>query len=177
MLLNSGILNVIRYVAARRCRIQRGNSCYEAGHYAAESVLFSIGSYLSTLGMFLLEKLVGSTEAKPSYQPMMQEKWQGRSKALILLKLLLCQKRRRASRDMLIDALWTEDEQQQMKDVRGALKSTVVVLREVLRISGGESLLITLTASDELMLAEQQRIWIDADAFDVVGQSGNESHR
>jgi DNA-binding SARP family transcriptional activator len=86
----------------------------------------------------------------------------------MLLKVLLCQKKRRASRDMLIDALWTEDEQRQMKDVRGALKSTAVVLREVLRIAGEESLLMTLTASDELMLAEQQRIWVDADAFEQL---------
>jgi DNA-binding SARP family transcriptional activator len=99
---------------------------------------------------------------------MTQEEWRSRGKALVLLKVLLCQKNRRASRDILIDALWTEDEQRQMKDVRGALKSTAVVLREVLRIAGEESLLITLTASDELMLAEQQRIWVDADAFEQL---------
>ena len=123
---------------------------------------------LTTLGVFLCERLERQEDEEPTYRAMSNEEWQRRGKALTLLKVLLCQRNRRATRDALIDWLWTEEEQRDMKDARGALKTTAVVLRDLLRVGGEESLLITLSMSDELMLAEQQRLWIDADTFEAL---------
>ena len=123
---------------------------------------------LSTLGHFRFERLVHHPDQAPSYSLMTNAEWQGKSKALTLLKVLLCQHNRRATRDKLMDLLWSEDEQHEMKDIRAALKTTAVVLRDILRIGGEESLLISLLSSDELMLAEQQQVWVDADAFETL---------
>ncbi len=123
---------------------------------------------LSTLGHFRFERLVRHHDQELSYSLMSNAEWQGKGKALTLLKVLLCQHNRRATRDKLIDLLWSEEEQHEMKDIRAALKTTAVVVRDVLRIDSEESLLISLLSSDELMLAEQQQVWVDADAFETL---------
>lgn len=123
---------------------------------------------LTTLGPFICERREMQSSSELTYHIMTSEDWQRRGKALTLLKVLVCQRNRRATRDTLIDLLWTEEEQHEMKDVRGALKTAAVLLRDLLRVGGEESLLITLSMSDELMLAEQQRFWVDADAFEML---------
>ena len=82
---------------------------------------------LSTLGHFRFERLVHHPDQAPSYSLMTNAEWQGKGKALTLLKVLLCQHNRRATRDKLMDLLWSEDEQHEMKDIRAALKTTAVV--------------------------------------------------
>lgn len=123
---------------------------------------------LRTLGPFVFERLTMQEDHEPTYIPMTTREVQSRGKAITMLKILLCQRRRRATRDKLIDLLWTEDEQQQMKGVRDSLKVTAGTLREVLRVGGKESLLLTITTTDELMI--DPLVWVDADAFEALVQ-------
>jgi len=123
---------------------------------------------LRTLGPFVFERLTMQEDHEPTYIPMTTRELLGKGKAITMLKILLCQRRRRATRDKLMDLLWTEDEQQQLKDIRDALKTTAVTLRDLLRVGGKDSLLLTIAATDELMIAAHPLVWVDADAFEAL---------
>jgi DNA-binding SARP family transcriptional activator len=92
--------------------------------------------------------------------------WKSRTSARTLFKLLLCAPGRQASRSQLAGILWPEtDEDKARESLRSASK--------VLRTAGGEELLEQRNQNTILKLAEQSRLWVDADAFeDLISQAG-----
>ena len=64
---------------------------------------------ITTLGEFALERLVRTSsrieDEPPRYALVARSEWSNRGPAMALLKVLLCQPNRRASRDELIEAI------------------------------------------------------------------------
>jgi DNA-binding SARP family transcriptional activator len=98
-----------------------------------------------------------------------EDLWKSRTSARTLFKVLLCAPGRQASRSQLAGMLWPEtDEDKARKSLRSASK----VLRKVLRTASGENLLENRNNHAILELAEQSRLWVDADAFlDLTSQA------
>lgn len=128
-------------------------------------------------GEFAVERLIlekDEGEAAPQYERVSNDAWGGRGPAQALLKFLLCRHRRRAMKDELVEALWPEPEDEErdrhLKSAERACDAAASVLRSVLRIAGGESLLTTISSSDGTIykLPDQGRLWTDADAFDAL---------
>ena len=124
---------------------------------------------VTTLGEFSIERLVRALEQTedepPRYALVERREWSNRGPAMTLLKVLLCQTNRRASRDELIEAIWPNHK---TINAAHALESAVSVLRRhILRAGEVGSLLLTLRSGGETVykLAGQQRIWVDADAL------------
>src|SRR5260221_12502344 len=130
-----------------------------------------------TLGEFALERLVPTPsrtpDEPPRYTRVARSEWSNRGPAMALLKVLLCQANRRASRDELIEAIWPDHE---AINAAHALDSAASVLRRhILRTSEVGSLLLTLRSGGGTIfkLAEQQRLWGDADAvLSLVSPAG-----
>jgi DNA-binding SARP family transcriptional activator len=91
--------------------------------------------------------------------------WESRTSARTLFKLLLCAPGRQASKGMLAGILWPEVDEDRARE---SLRSACKVLRKVLRTASGEELLDQRTSGEILRLAEQTRLWIDADAFEEL---------
>lgn len=123
---------------------------------------------VSTFGKFVVERLStvpGQETASPQYTRVEDEEWGGRNHGRNLLKLLVCSDCRRAPRDVLLEMLWPDAEK---RHADRYLNSAAWVLRRVLRTSGGSSLLSTLRPGNDLTiyeLADQEQLWVDADAF------------
>jgi DNA-binding SARP family transcriptional activator len=124
---------------------------------------------ITTLREFALERLVRTPsrteDEPPRYARVAQSEWSNRGPAMALLKVLVCQANRRASREDLIEAIWPDHES---INAAHALDSAASVLRRhILRAGEVGSLLLTLRSGGETIfkLAGQQRIWVDADAF------------
>src|SRR5437899_12292153 len=122
-----------------------------------------------TLGEFALERLVPAPSRTQDEPPrctrVARNEWSNRGPAMALLKVLLCQANRRASRDELIEAIWPNHRE---INAAHALESAASVLRRhILRTAEVGSLLLTLRSGGETIfkLAGQQRLWVDADAF------------
>jgi DNA-binding SARP family transcriptional activator len=107
-----------------------------------------------------------SIEQEAEYECIPHAAWQGRGPALTLLKVLLCQPRRRASKDDVIAFIWSGV---QLKNARRACDAAASVLRGILRSHGGESLLLTTRQGSRTLyrLADQRSLWVDADAHDA----------
>ncbi len=115
-----------------------------------------------TFGAFHLDWLVLPFTTK--------EVWKSRTSARTLLKLLLCAPGRQASRSQLAGILWPETDEDKARE---SLRSACKVLRQVLRTASGEELLEQRNQNTILKLAEQSRLWVDADAFeDLISQAG-----
>jgi DNA-binding SARP family transcriptional activator len=98
-----------------------------------------------------------------------EDLWKSRTSARTLLKLLVCAPGRQASRSQLTGILWPETDEEK---VRESLRSASKVLRKVLRTANGEELLENHNNNAILALAEQARLWVDADAFeDLTAQA------
>lgn len=128
-----------------------------------------------TCGEFALERLIPalSAEQPPAYELIPRDAWSHRGPALTLLKVLLCAPGRRASKDTLIEALWP-GEQSEAMNTEHALHTAVSVLRGILRLPNGESLLLHTHGSDGTgyKLAAQHHLWVDIDAFEnLVAQA------
>jgi DNA-binding SARP family transcriptional activator len=124
---------------------------------------------ITTLGEFALERLIHHSsraeDEPPRYALVERREWSNRGPAMALLKVLLCQQNRRASREELIEAIWPDHE---TINAAHALDSAASVLRRhILRSGEVGSLLLTLRSGGETIfkLAGQQRIWVDADAL------------
>lgn len=99
-----------------------------------------------------------------------EEVWKSRTSARMLLKLLLCAPGRQASRSQLAGILWPETDEDKARE---SLRSASKVLCKVLRTADGEELLEQHNQNTILKLAEQSRLWIDADAFEeLISQAG-----
>jgi DNA-binding SARP family transcriptional activator len=125
-----------------------------------------------TFGEFVVERLTSLEEHPPRHEPVASSAWQSRGTAMILLKVLLCRKRRRASKDELIAAIWPkgEDGAKRLKHAERAFDAAASVLRAVLRIPERESLLLTRRSGDHMLyrLADQQLLWTDAEACEKL---------
>src|SRR5215472_7044110 len=98
-----------------------------------------------------------------------EDLWKSRTSARTLFKLLLCAPDRQASRGQLAGILWPETDEEKARE---SLRSASKVLRKVLRTQSGEDLLENHNNSSILALAEQTRLWVDADAFeDLAAQA------
>jgi DNA-binding SARP family transcriptional activator len=124
---------------------------------------------ITTLGEFALERLIHnfsrSEDEPPRYTLVPRREWSNRGPAITLLKVLLCQPNRRASREELIEAIWPDHG---TINAAHALDSAASVLRRhILRAGEVGSLLLTLRSGGETVfkLAGQQRIRVDADAL------------
>src|SRR3989440_6953335 len=99
-----------------------------------------------------------------------EDLWKSRTSARTLLKLLLCAPGRQASRSQLAGILWPETDEDKARE---SLRSARKVLRKVLQTASGEELLEQRNQHTILKLAEQSRLWVDADAFeDLISQAG-----
>src|SRR5437660_729399 len=97
--------------------------------------------------------------------------WDSRTSARALFKILLCAPGRQAPKSVLAGILWPETDEERARE---SLRSAYKVLRKVLRTANGEELLTLRTTDDMLQLAEQTRLWVDADAFEeLVSQASH----
>src|SRR6266487_2575673 len=94
-----------------------------------------------------------------------EDLWKNRTSARTLFKLLLCAPGRQASRSQLAGILWPETDEDKARE---SLRSASKVLRKVLRTASGEDLLENRNNHAILALAEQSRLWVDAEAFEEV---------
>lgn len=124
---------------------------------------------VSLFGRFALERLMTSspqiTPSVPRYESVGERVWRSRSAARSLFKLLLCRTRRRAPKEVLVEALWPDSEQGRANH---CFDSAVSVLRSLLRPEKGrDSLLVTLHTGNTLLyeLPSQHTLWTDSDAF------------
>lgn len=99
--------------------------------------------------------------------------WDSRTSARTLCKLLLCAPGRQAPKSVLAGILWPETDEEKARE---SLRSACKVLRKVLRTADGEDLLEQRDTDGMLKLAEQTRLWVDADAFeDLASQASRAS--
>ena len=91
--------------------------------------------------------------------------WDSRTSARALFKLLLCAPGRQAPKSLLAGILWPEVDEERARE---SLRSACKVLRKVLRTARGEELLAQRSTDETLHLAEQTRLWVDADAFEEL---------
>lgn len=124
-----------------------------------------------TFGEFVVERLTSPEEHPFHYEPVEPSAWQSRGTAITLLKVLLCRRRRRATKDELIAAIWPGEEgAKRLKHVERAFDAAASVLRAVLRTLKGESLLLSRRSGDHMLyrLADQQHLWTDAEACEIL---------
>src|SRR5260370_40842928 len=106
---------------------------------------------IPTLGEFALGRLFPASsragDEPARYARVAQSEWSNRGPAMALLKALLCRANRRASRDELIEAIWTGNGE---INAAHALDSAASVLRRhILRAGEVGSLLLTLRSGGE----------------------------
>lgn len=123
-------------------------------------------------GEFVVEHLTSREGQPPRYEPVAPSTWQSRGTAMTLLKVLLCRRSRRATKDELIAAIWPQEEERtkHLKHVERAFDAAASVLRAVLRTPEGESLLLSRRSGNHMLyrLADQQRLWVDAEACEAL---------
>ena len=120
-----------------------------------------------TFGHFVLHRRrspLQSFEETPSYEPIAEKVWRSRMAACSLLKLLLCRTRRRASREVLIEALWPDVS---VSNAHHNLDTAISFLRGLLRFDGRESMLTTIHSGSATIyeLPPQDVLWADVDEF------------
>jgi DNA-binding SARP family transcriptional activator/tetratricopeptide (TPR) repeat protein len=112
-----------------------------------------------TLGHFQIERRIGQ-----QWQTVNDTTWLRRSRVRALLALLLCSPARSVARSRAMEILCpTKNKETADHELNVALQS----LRKILRLSRERQTQTTLLRSegDLLVLADQQTIWVDADAF------------
>ncbi len=138
---------------------------------------------ISTLGQFRLERH-NQQGSRRGRRDSIDTNWQQRP-VRALLGYLLCCPDRRASREQIRAALWLEEDD---TDARAQFNKAANALRKLLghptveegqeaasQSQGTESWLFQMD-SEELALAPQERIWVDADAFDACGRRLRSDH-
>src|SRR5579883_1352060 len=122
---------------------------------------------VTTFGKFSLSRLC--SHARPeeevwAYEPVEDHVWRSRTAAGSLLKLLLCRTRRRAPKDLLIEALWPDAS---LNNANHSLDTAMSLLRNLLRPAGKESLLTTIHSGmiTTYELPPQHLLWADVDEF------------
>src|SRR6266568_6986701 len=126
-----------------------------SGHADFSSVQLRI----FTLGHFQIERRVGQ-----QWQAVNDTTWLRRSRVRAFLALLLCSPGRAINRTMALEMLWPrKDEEAANHELNATLQS----LRKILRIprENQSQAMLLRSDGDMLVLADQQTIWLDADAF------------
>ncbi len=127
---------------------------------------------ITTLNLFSMEYLIPAPIEKndetmyiPSYRLMREEQLWHFGIALTMLKILLCNQHRFATKPQLIKAIWPGREI--FKAAHALDVAASVLRRQLLRVYTGESLLITMKGNNEtsFKLPDQSYLWVDADAF------------
>jgi DNA-binding SARP family transcriptional activator len=125
-----------------------------------------------TLGEFGVERLVRGGEQDPRYEPLPVQEWQSRGAAVTLLKVLLCRAHRQASKQELMATIWPAEQEggRHPAQMGRSFDAAASVLRAVLSALSGESLLLTRRRGEQTSyrLADQQRLWVDADACETL---------
>src|SRR6266496_2107944 len=121
---------------------------------------------VTTFGCFSLNRLCSHTQVLevPLYEPIAEKVWRSRTAAYSLLKLLLCRARRRAPKDLLIEALWPDTP---VSNANHNLDTAMSLLRNLLRPEGKESLLTTIHSGTTTIyqLPPQHLLYADVDEF------------
>src|SRR5437588_583271 len=112
-----------------------------------------------TLGQFRLDRRNGS-----DWQPVTDSAWQ-HQRVRALLGCLVSSPSRKLGREQLMDAIWPDLD---METASSRLDRAVYSLRQVFEPARGRPATspLLLTEREDLVLADQQRIWIDANAFE-----------
>jgi DNA-binding SARP family transcriptional activator len=127
---------------------------------------------ITTLNLFSMEYLIPISKSAntaipyiPTYRRFLEEQLWHYGIALTMLKILLCNQRRFATKHQLIHAIWPGRDI--FKAAHALDVAASVLRRQVLRIHTGESLLITMRGNSEtsFKLPDQSYLWVDADAF------------
>src|SRR6185437_6383354 len=105
---------------------------------------------VTTLGRFAIER-DGAILPEPAWP---------RRTAITLFKFLLSAPGRRQTRDQVLDSLWPDEDP---AAARLALRMATHAVRHALDVISGASVLLARVGT--LALAEQARLWVDADAF------------
>jgi DNA-binding SARP family transcriptional activator len=127
---------------------------------------------ITALNIFSIEYLIPVARAQndetmyvPQYKKMMEEQVWHFGIALTMLKILLCNHNRFATKPQLIRAIWPGRDI--FKAAHALDVAASILRRQLLRIYTGESLLITMKGNSEtsFRLPDQSYLWVDADAF------------
>lgn len=119
-----------------------------------------------TLGRYQLERRTSS-----GWQSVNESAWIRRSRTRALLALLICSPGRSVSRTRAIELLWSRHDEESANE---NLDATLQGLRKLFR-HPQEALLYT--EGEQIILAGQDSIWVDADAFtDLLNQCGIPAH-
>jgi DNA-binding SARP family transcriptional activator/tetratricopeptide (TPR) repeat protein len=120
-----------------------------------------------TLGHFQIERRVGQ-----QWQTVNDTTWVRRSRVRAFLALLLCSPGRAINRTKAIEIFWPRKDREVADH---ELNATLQSLRKILRIpreSQSHTMLLR-SEGDMLVLADQQTIWLDADAFTLLAEQRN----
>ena len=96
------------------------------------------------------------------------QRWR-RRQAVVLLKYLLAQRRRRVHREELVDLLWPETS---LDTGLQRLKVVVYFLRRQLEPKGRRTPRVLLTEGESYAL-DLDLVWVDSDAFDDLAEQGD----
>ncbi|GCE26512.1 hypothetical protein KDA_19960 [Dictyobacter alpinus] len=120
---------------------------------------------ITVLGEFTVAHVVSTSGDRPRYRLMTESELGGRKAALLMLKILICSPRRRATKTQLIKLLWPMRESEQANHALDTVSS--ILRRHILSASTHDSLLQTQRLNGEtyFMLAGQSSLWVDADAL------------
>ena len=118
---------------------------------------------ISVLGQFRLER----RNTHLQWQPVTDAAWQDQHVIRALLALLICTPERKISRTRAMSILWSRTDQE-IASVN--LNKLIARLRIILeparrRSSAHAPTQLLRTEGDTLILADQSRVWVDADAF------------
>ena len=121
-----------------------------------------------TLGQFRLERRDGS-----EWQTVTDAGWQ-QQRVRALLSCLISNSSRRMGRELLLDTIWPD---QESENASNRLDRAVHSLRQVFEPSRSKLATspLLLIERELLVLADQQHIWIDADAFEHFLTKARES--
>jgi predicted ATPase len=118
---------------------------------------------ISVLGQFRLERRTTNLQ----WQPVTDAAWQDQHVIRALLALLICTPERKISRTRAMAILWSRTDQETASVNLNKLISRLRIILEPMRRRSSAHAVTQLlrTEGDELILADQSRVWVDADAF------------
>jgi DNA-binding SARP family transcriptional activator/Tfp pilus assembly protein PilF len=121
---------------------------------------------ISVLGQFRLEH----RNANLQWQPATDAAWQEQHVIRALLALLICTPERKISRARAMEVLWSRtDTETASVNLNKLIARLRIVLEPARRRQSTRSATQLLrTEGDELILADQSRVWVDADAFNEL---------
>ncbi len=135
-----------------------GSSGKAPGHVDFSDVFIRI----FTLGCYQLERRTST-----GWQPVNDAAWLRRARVRALLALLICSPGRAVSRARALEILWPR------RDKAAASEQLDATLQSLRRLFRHPQEALLRAEGDQLILAGQDSIWVDADAFiDLLKQSG-----